>query len=349
MSEAFDNCNISEEHPGRVKFSGEVKVNPFNQMLPTGAPPLRSEYRPLRDDHAYDTSQQLLRSGGRARSYEPPAGMSSREDPVVTNPGPSLPARPFELSVYSYNSGASSRQEQPFRTEPRYYEHRDSRQNPQQHRQSLHQPSAQPWPVDDQYIPTQASARPSNFETPHSPPLPHEDYSPPRTRTRSSEFVTSTLRRVFRSGSPSVNPALGIRSNEIQWDMRQSPTHQPGVHISSRILDQPAMSSNPESCMVVKHDLLPWPILVHADIERELTIRDVLKTISESLQTHVGARDLYDLRMSERVMQVLERAAERRGDVPGSYRRVDFLGQEYMFGGLEHIRGAHFRVRSFAS
>ncbi|KIY65472.1 hypothetical protein CYLTODRAFT_456291 [Cylindrobasidium torrendii FP15055 ss-10] len=69
MSEAYDDLYISEEYLCRVKFSREVKVRPFDQILLTGALPLLFEYGPLRHDSASDMSNHHATNGANPQSW----------------------------------------------------------------------------------------------------------------------------------------------------------------------------------------------------------------------------------------------------------------------------------------
>ncbi|KIY65464.1 hypothetical protein CYLTODRAFT_492298 [Cylindrobasidium torrendii FP15055 ss-10] len=375
MSQVFENWSSpisAQQYPAlcinehysrrRVTFLQQVKVRPFDRLLPTDSPPLRSEYELLRRDGTSTTNRHHEKNSVRTRNHNLPTGASSRRQPTIVNASPGLRVSPLKPTLPSSHAQVSSRQrlERPHAGHGSHHKRRDHhRSQGQRHQKRPSHPIAHR-PVAFAHVSTKPaakveptkhkkSARPAGTSCSQRPP--HAGHLPTtRARQGPLDLIASTFQRAARSGSSSVTPALAPHSKDVPWDMRQPPTHQKGAHISSRILKQPALSSKSSSYMVFTHDLFPWPVLMHdGHAQRDLTIGDVLKTLSQSLQTHISARDLYNLGMGERTMGVMAQAARRRGSQSGSFRWVDFLGKQYMFGGLEQISGTHFRIRSYST
>lgn len=118
-----------------------------------------------------------------------------------------------------------------------------------------------------------------------------------------------------------------------------------GVHASSSYFQRQAVPSTLNEIIVV-HDLLPWEIKIRAT-SSGITVGRVLQKISDELHMGLLPQDTENSKIHDGIRQTVEVAAARRSQGRRKdYRRVDFLGESYIFAGLEHIKDNVFALRS---
>ncbi|KIY71147.1 hypothetical protein CYLTODRAFT_419150 [Cylindrobasidium torrendii FP15055 ss-10] len=117
------------------------------------------------------------------------------------------------------------------------------------------------------------------------------------------------------------------------------------VHAASSYFQRQAVPFTLGEIIVV-HDLLPWEIKIRANASG-ISVGRVLQKISDALNVGLLPQDIENCKIHDAIRQTIEVAAARRsGGRRKDYRRVDFLGESYMFAGLEQIKDNVFALQS---
>ncbi|KAJ6508095.1 hypothetical protein DFH09DRAFT_942750 [Mycena vulgaris] len=95
--------------------------------------------------------------------------------------------------------------------------------------------------------------------------------------------------------------------------------------------------------MRLMHPRLPWYVDVQS--ANGITVYDVLRTLFEKLKRQIVAQDFYNEELDARDREIVTRAFQDRFSMNGwesareeklkGVKQVDFLGEEFIFVGLE--------------
>ncbi|TFK19929.1 hypothetical protein FA15DRAFT_154143 [Coprinopsis marcescibilis] len=159
-----------------------------------------------------------------------------------------------------------------------------------------------------------------------------------------------------------LNPLLSLPSPPpptYYYDLRSSPFSAYLLHLPTSngpITDLHLLqlaTTPPIHQLHLYHPKLPWPILVKSGNPNGLLISDVLSGIYSSLMQPITLADYYNAEMTAEDREQIEGAyrVRCRGDLgmlKGGVRRVDWLGEDVGFVGLEMPRwgGGMWEVRT---
>ena len=102
--------------------------------------------------------------------------------------------------------------------------------------------------------------------------------------------------------------------------------------------------------MRITHPLLPWTIFVAAGHSEVVTVGHLLHTIHAELSHQVYHRDFWNDAMTEEYRKHIYEAWETRcgGNrtvAEQGIRRMDFLGDQYIFAGLRRIGDGEWQMK----
>ena len=159
---------------------------------------------------------------------------------------------------------------------------------------------------------------------------------------------------VFRSKSGQkriqANPCLrypGSKNAVYLCDLRQPsslPYAPPLDYPVDQIYGFQLVTSPPVHHLRAWHPLLPWYIDIKSTQANGITIYDFCLQLFDQLHKRIGAHDMFNIELTAKDRERLQDAHRERcnGDISALKRgilRVDFLGRQFIFVGLQ--RGKH--------
>ncbi|KAI5121766.1 hypothetical protein M0805_009577 [Coniferiporia weirii] len=174
------------------------------------------------------------------------------------------------------------------------------------------------------------------------------DFSMPRPKTLSRLLsIGKGSKDSFRSmlGKPSLHFTLDAKSASCSWDVRRSPDSflvLPEQRSLSYLELQEGALSPPPVRMKLTHPLLPWTVHVAAGPNEVVTVAHLLWTLHGELNRQVFQRDFWNDDVGEEDRKIIYAAWEARcaGDpalAGQGIKRVDFLGDRWVFEGLKRV------------
>lgn len=155
-------------------------------------------------------------------------------------------------------------------------------------------------------------------------------------------------------GKPTLHWTLDASRGSCQWDVRRPPDEAFRVTTDRRPLDflerQEGALNPPPLRMRITHPLLPWTIYVNAGANEVVTIGHLLHIVYAELGHQVFHRDFWNDAMTEENRKYIyaaweSRCAGNQAIAAQGIRRVDFLGDRWLFVGLRRIGDGEWQMK----
>jgi len=167
-----------------------------------------------------------------------------------------------------------------------------------------------------------------------------------------------------KSASPRValrvHPALAYQPERVpvlSHDLRVHPIS--GYDLELRTEDPPLTpaqlylrASSPRSARIsLWHRSLPWSLTVRASAPGGVTVEDLLVGVYDALQTPIRHHEYYTVALTAEDRERVDMAFQRRcrgapAEIRKGVRRVDFLGEEVCFVGVQRAGNGTWEMRT---
>ena len=157
-----------------------------------------------------------------------------------------------------------------------------------------------------------------------------------------------------------MHPILAYQTDEepsFSYDLRVHPIS--GYDLELRMVDPPLTpahlyqrASLPRAVRInLWHRSLPWSLTVRASAPGGVTIEDLLVGVYDALQTPIRHHEYYTVALTEEDRERVDMAFQKRcrGDpieIRKGVRRVDFLGEEVCFVGIQRAGDGTWEMRT---
>ncbi|KAM6501881.1 hypothetical protein JOM56_001858, partial [Amanita muscaria] len=136
---------------------------------------------------------------------------------------------------------------------------------------------------------------------------------------------------------PKLNSLLGAGETLVRFDVRKHPREAILMNAYHLYGLQPAIiSGSPVTYLRLYSKSIPWCIDIKAN-GRPITCRDVWDAIYDALQQEIDDSEWGMVVREKKLRETVENAVKKRkeGDKSNKIKRIDLLGEETMFKGLE--------------
>ena len=157
-----------------------------------------------------------------------------------------------------------------------------------------------------------------------------------------------------------MHPILAYQADQepsFSYDLRVHPIS--GYDLELRMVDPPLTpahlyqrASLPRAVRInLWHRSLPWSLTVRASAPGGVTIEDLLVGVYDALQTPIRHHEYYTVALTEEDRERVDMAFQKRcrGDpieIRKGVRRVDFLGEEVCFVGIQRAGDGTWEMRT---
>ncbi|KAF9524189.1 hypothetical protein CPB83DRAFT_861766 [Crepidotus variabilis] len=193
--------------------------------------------------------------------------------------------------------------------------------------------------------------------------------SPSRTGIRWLLFrwLADLLRRSPSTGNYGISVQVHsficyapVMPHSMIFDLRKPPLPEYGLVLPSlgrapNTVELYQVATSPAvGYLVISHPRLPWYIEIYASSRNGITVHDVLLGLYESLKQPVAMHEYYTSTLQEEdremlTLAFLARCGGKAREKAGGLRRVDFLGRDVCFIGLEKGRKGVWELKTAAS